>query len=92
METAILGMTIIVVLFGTIVTGALLWMTLKGDYSLLFRQDQNPGGPPETPPSHNGSLDLAVAHFVKETAGWTASERSRVARDLEELRTRPPGR
>lgn len=93
METAILAMIVVVGLSGTVLTVVLLKMILTKDYSLLFgrsqERDQRVHVPTSTLPISNGSLDLAVAHFVKETAEWTSDvKRTKQEEELLELRMR----
>lgn len=93
MEKAILGLIVLIALTGIVLTVVLLRMILTKDYSLLFggieRREPEGNVSPSALSINNGSLDLAVAHFVKETVEWTSeTERIKQEQELRELRMR----
>lgn len=93
-ETAIWAMIVVVALSGLVLTIVLGRMAWTKDYSLLFghspKKDQHVRVPVSAPPISRGSLDLAVAHFVKETAdAGNEAERLQHEEELRELRTNP---
>lgn len=85
MEIAIWIVTGIIVLLGVVLIFVLLRMILTGDYTIVFDHKEDR----VVRTRRRVSPDLQVAHFVKETAGWTSdAERKRAAQELLELRLR----
>ena len=92
MDTAIFVIIVVVGLSGAVLTGVLLKMIVTKDYSLLFGRNQERDlhvhVPISTVSINHGSLDLAVAHFVKETAEWVSdADRTKQEEELLKLRT-----
>lgn len=87
-ETAIWAMITLVALSGIALTIVLVRMAWSKDYSLLFGQSSKKDQPVHVPVSalaiNSGSLDLAVAHFVKLTANEAEQDE-----ELRELRMDP---
>jgi len=64
-------------------------MIVTGDYSLLLDSKKDRSVATENVVPEISSLDLAVAHFVNDTADWTdESERTAGAEDLADFRVR----
>ncbi|HEY4424121.1 MAG TPA: hypothetical protein VGN10_07935 [Pyrinomonadaceae bacterium] len=86
-------MIVVIGLIGLVLTIVLVRMIWTKDYSLLFGRNQGRDlsvqVPTPTLPLNNTALDLAVAHFVKETAKWESdAERTDRGKELRDLRMR----